>query len=65
MIWGVRCSADAAWPTLPQVAHVPREHQLRGEQMEVKSSAYEVEKGDDWGKVETKKLKRDGEMTEP
>ena len=33
--------------------------------MEVKSSAYEVEKGDDWGKVETKKLKRDGEMTEP
>ena len=34
--------------------------------MEVKSSAYdEVRTEEDCGKVETKKLKRDGEMTEP
>ena len=35
------------------------------EAMEVKSSAYEVVRSADCGKVDTKKLKRAGDMTEP
>ena len=31
----------------------------------MKSSAYDVTAAVDWGKDETKKLKREGEMTDP